>query len=70
MTLARRTFLQLAAAAATPPAFSSTAKAQAYPSRPITMVVPYAPGGASDVVARAMAEPIERYWGNPSSSRM
>ena len=65
MTLARRTFLQLAAAAATPPAFSSTAKAQAYPSRPITMVVPYAPGGASDVVARAVAEPMRAVLGQP-----
>jgi len=65
MTLARRAFLQLAAAAATPPVFPSPAKAQAYPSRPITIVVRYAPGGASDVVARAVAEPMRAVLGQP-----
>ena len=41
----RRTFLKFAAAAVVAPAFSRLATAQTYPSRPITMVVPYAPGG-------------------------
>ena len=43
MKLPRREFLHLAAGAAALPAVSRTARAQTYPSRPITMVVPYPP---------------------------
>ena len=39
------------------------ATAQTYPSRPVTIVVPFPPGGGSDVVARIIAEPISRYLG-------
>jgi tripartite-type tricarboxylate transporter receptor subunit TctC len=45
MKLPRRQFLHLAAGAAALPAASRVAWAQAYPSRPITMVVPFPPGG-------------------------
>jgi tripartite-type tricarboxylate transporter receptor subunit TctC len=55
MKLPRRRFLYLAAGAATL-RLSSIARAQAYPSRPITMIVPFAPGGATDVIARSLAE--------------
>src|SRR5262245_3211301 len=56
MKLARRHFLHLAAGAATLPTVSRIATAQTYPSRPITIVVPYPPGGLIDALARILAE--------------
>jgi tripartite-type tricarboxylate transporter receptor subunit TctC len=56
MTLPRRRFLHLAAGAATLPAVSRFAWAQAYPTRPITIVVPFPAGGALDVFGRILAE--------------
>src|SRR5262249_3518752 len=58
MPLRRRAFLQLAAGAVILPALSRMARAQAYPSRPITIVVPFGPGSASDTVARSIALPL------------
>jgi tripartite-type tricarboxylate transporter receptor subunit TctC len=46
MKLPRRKFLHLAAGAAALPTVTRIARAQAYPTRPITMVVPFAAGGA------------------------
>src|SRR5262245_56235181 len=56
MKLPRRTFLHLAAGAAALPSVSCFAWAQAYPTRPITMIVPFPAGGGTDVLARIMAE--------------
>jgi tripartite-type tricarboxylate transporter receptor subunit TctC len=56
MKYPRRQFLHLAAGAAALPAVSRFARAQAYPSRPITMIVPYAAGGPADAIARIVAE--------------
>jgi hypothetical protein len=56
MKLPRRTFLHLAAGAAAVPAVSRIAKAQNVPSRPITMIVPFVPGGLTDVIGRILAE--------------
>jgi tripartite-type tricarboxylate transporter receptor subunit TctC len=56
MKFRRRQFLHLAAGAAALPAVSSIARAQAYPSRPVRLIHGYAPGGATDVVARIMAQ--------------
>jgi len=63
MRLLRRQFLQLVTAAATLSASSRAVKAQAYPSRPITIIVPFAPGGASDVSARVVGEHMSRTLG-------
>jgi tripartite-type tricarboxylate transporter receptor subunit TctC len=52
MTLARRQFLRLAAGAAALPVVSSAARAQAYPSRPLRMIIGYPPGGSADITAR------------------
>src|SRR6516165_10514273 len=65
MKLPRRRFLHLAAGAAALPAMSRMARAQAYPSRPITMIVPFAPGGGSDVIGRIIAEPMRTSLGQP-----
>jgi tripartite-type tricarboxylate transporter receptor subunit TctC len=61
----RRQFLHLAAGAAVLPAGSRIAEAQAYPTRPITIVVPYAAGGATDTIGRVMAERMKRSLGQP-----
>ena len=63
MKLPRRNFLHLAAGAAALAALSRAAWAQAYPSRPITVIVPFAAGGSSDVIARIVGEHMSRTLG-------
>jgi tripartite-type tricarboxylate transporter receptor subunit TctC len=63
MTLPRRKFLRLAASAAALPLASRTAGAQAYPARPITLIVPFPPGAATDVGARVVGDHMSRTLG-------
>ena len=63
MKLFRRQFLHLAAGAAAPLAISRIAWAQTYPTRLVTIVVPFAPGGTTDVSARIVAEHMSRTLG-------
>src|SRR5271154_423010 len=63
MRLRRRRFLHLAAGAVALPALSRLSVADSYPSRRITMVVPFAPGALSDIIARVMAEGMQASLG-------
>ena len=63
MKLLRRQFLHLAAGAAALPAVSRFAWAQTYPTRPMTMIVPFAAGGPQDVLGRLVAQRMSEILG-------
>jgi tripartite-type tricarboxylate transporter receptor subunit TctC len=59
----RRQFVRLAAAAVATYAASRIASAQSYPERPVRMIVPYAPGGPTDVITRLVAQRLSDHVG-------
>jgi tripartite-type tricarboxylate transporter receptor subunit TctC len=63
MKLPRRNFLRLAAGAAALPAVTRMAWAQAYPSRPVRLIVASAAGGVTDITARLIGEPLSERLG-------
>ncbi|HQQ68913.1 MAG TPA: tripartite tricarboxylate transporter substrate binding protein [Alicycliphilus sp.] len=65
MPLRRRACLALAACGAVAVLAAPAAQAQAYPSRPITLVVPFPPGGPTDLVARVLAQKLSEQMGQP-----
>jgi tripartite-type tricarboxylate transporter receptor subunit TctC len=65
MKLPRRNFLHLAASAAALPVGSHFAWAQAYPSRPVRIIVPFAPGGTFDIMARLIGQWLTEKLGQP-----
>ena len=65
MKLPRRNFLHLAAGAAALPAVTRTAWAKAYPTRPVRVIVPFAPAGDTDLVARLMGQWLSERLGQP-----
>ena len=65
MMLPRRQLLHLVASGVALASVPGIASAQAYPTRPITMVVPFAPGGPSDVIGRIFAERMRETLGQP-----
>jgi tripartite-type tricarboxylate transporter receptor subunit TctC len=56
MKLPRRNFLHLAAGAAALPGVSRFAWSQTYPSRPVRIIIGFAPGGPADILARLMGQ--------------
>src|SRR5262245_56637706 len=65
MKLPRRNFLHLAAGAAALPIVSGSARAQAYPSRPVRLIVGFPPGGGADTVARIIGPWLSQRLGQP-----
>ena len=65
MKLPRRNFLHLAAGAAALPAISRCAWAQAYPTRPVRIIVGFPPGGPSDILARLIGQWLSERLGQP-----
>ena len=63
MKMIRREFLRLAAASAALPFASRSAFSQAYPAHPVRVIVPFAPGGQTDVIARLIAQKMSEQLG-------
>ena len=66
MNLLRRQLLQLALGAAALLTSSRFARAQAYPARPVRIIVPFGPGGNADILGRIIAQKLSEQIGNQS----
>jgi tripartite-type tricarboxylate transporter receptor subunit TctC len=65
MNLSRRALIQLAAGLAALPWHGDLARAQAYPTRPVRIIVPFPPGGSNDILARIVGDKLQAKWGQP-----
>jgi tripartite-type tricarboxylate transporter receptor subunit TctC len=65
MEFKRRRFLHLAAGAAALPTVSHIAKAQTYPTKPVRIIVGFAPAGVADILARLMGQWLSERLGQP-----
>ena len=65
MSIHRRRFLRLAAAAASLPAAPHVARAQGYPSRPVRWFIGFTAGGTTDIIARVVAQSLTERLGQP-----
>ncbi|HEX4552355.1 MAG TPA: tripartite tricarboxylate transporter substrate-binding protein [Xanthobacteraceae bacterium] len=65
MRISRRQFLHLATGAAILPATTSVASTQGFPTRPVTIIVPFPAGGPADVIARIIGDRMRTSLGQP-----
>ena len=66
MNLSRRHFVQFAVTTVALPSFSRIATAQAYPTRPVHLIVPLSAGSAADILARQLAMKMSESWSQPA----